>query len=132
MNRNDVVVIIFVVLIIVVASICSAIIFATRFAARSPIMQQSDMVAHNAVIGFESFYPEIKYNYTVYVTIKNVSVVTEDITVKCDITRPDLTICTKEFTISNLPAGEERTISFFFSNNDLQSQIPIQYKIYSG
>jgi len=87
-----------------------------------------EFVSHNGVLGCESVYPEIRYNYTVYVKIKN-NLMTEPITIYCEITREDLTTITKQRTIY-LDKGESVTIKFFFSNQDLKGASPHQYKLY--
>ena len=92
---------------------------------------QFEIVSHNGVLGYESIYPETRYNYTVYVEIKHVVGDTNTITIYCELTREDLTKITKQQTITLL-VGESKIIEFFFSNDDLLGKIPTQYKIWGA
>ena len=88
-----------------------------------------EIVSHNGVLGYESFYPEIKYNYTVFAEVKHVLGDSNIITFYCELTREDLTKIIKQKTVS-LQKGETEVIEFFFSNADLKGACPHQYKIY--
>ena len=68
------------------------------------------------------------YNYTVYLKIKNTGTNGTKI-VYCEITNWDLTTCIKEMSVS-LEKDQEKIITFFFSNQDLHSGMPKQYKIW--
>lgn len=92
---------------------------------------QFEIVSHNGVLGYESFYPETRYNYTVYVEIKHVVGDTNTITIYCELTREDITKITQQQTITLL-VGESKIIQFFFSNDDLKGKIPTQYKIWGA
>ena len=97
----------------------------------TPPVYQFEIVSHNGVLGTESVYPEIRYNYTVYVKVKNVLGDSNSITVYCELTREDLTTVTKQKTIL-INKGEEKIVTFFFSNEDLKGKVPAQYKIYGN
>lgn len=86
--------------------------------------------SHNGVLGV-SFYPEARYNYTVYAKVKNVLGVSDPITVYCELTRQDLTTITKHKTFS-LHQGESKIVDFFFSNDELKGDTPRRYKVYGG
>ena len=89
---------------------------------------QFEIISHNGVLGYESFYPETRYNYTVYVNVKHNSG-TNTLTLYCELTREDLTTVTKQ-QIVTLNIGEQEVVTFFFTNEDLKGKIPIQYRIY--
>jgi hypothetical protein len=89
---------------------------------------QFKIVSDNGVLGVESVYPVLKYNYTVYAEIKHVAGSVNTVTVQCELTREDLTTITRQQTITLL-VGESKVTRFFFSNDDLKGKIPAQYKI---
>jgi hypothetical protein len=90
------------------------------------------ITANNGVLdqGLDSNL-NIWYNYTVYASVKHLTQGSAEntITLECTLTRSDLTNCTRDATISDLPVGSEQIISFFFSNSDLEGQLPLQYVI---
>lgn len=92
---------------------------------------QFKIVSHNGEIRVESVYPEIRYNYTVYAKIRHNTGSQDSITITVELTRKDLSTITKEQTVT-IPVGQEKILTFFFSNDDLKGEIPIQYKIYGG
>lgn len=87
---------------------------------------QFEIVSHNADLGIE--FPS-GYNYTILAKIKHNSGTTDSIIIYCELTREDLTTITKSETVT-LTIGQEKIVSFFFSNEDLKGQIPHQYRIY--
>ena len=68
------------------------------------------------------------YNFTVYAVVAHSGYGADELPFISSVTRPDLSVCTKE-CIVDIPSGSQTKISFFFSNSDLDNQIPIQYTI---
>ena len=87
------------------------------------------IISSNSVLGSWMDNDSNTYhNYTVYAVAAHSGYGADESTFICRVTRPDLSVCTKE-CIVDIPSGSQTKISFFFSNIDLSSQIPIQYTI---
>ena len=67
---------------------------------------------------------------TVYVRIRNVLGVSNSITLYCELTREDLATVTKQKTVI-IEKGEEKIVTFFFSNEELLGKPPVKYRVYS-
>jgi len=66
------------------------------------------------------------YTVTIYVRIKNEGI-DGSRTVVCEVTREDLTKIKKSQSVF-IKGGQEKTINFVFSNSELKSAIPKEYK----
>lgn len=90
-----------------------------------------EILSHNGVLGIESLYPEVKYNYTVFTEVKYLWEYPNTMTLYCELTREDLTKTTKQKTIT-LQKGEMKVVEFSFSNEDLKGALPLRYRVYGG
>ena len=93
---------------------------------REPVFS---IVSHNDDIDVdydEDFNPI--YTMTVYVKIENLGIDGSKI-VRCEVSREDLTTCTKSKSVF-VEGGAEKIVSFLFTNTDLNGAYPAQYKVW--
>jgi len=118
---------------IIAIAVASAItaFFGTKFLLSS--IRQTEpafsIVSHNDDIDVdydENFKPI--YRMTVYVKIENLNVDGSK-TVFCEVSREDLTTCTKSKSVF-IEGGTDKIISFLFTNTDLKGACPAQYKVW--
>lgn len=95
-----------------------------------PTVYGFEIVSHNGVLEYEVIVPEtdIRYNYTIYVKVKNVLSDTNGITLHCALTRDDGFVIEKYQKVY-INKGSEEIVIFFFSNDDLEGIIPIRYEV---
>ena len=116
---------------IAVAIVAVAVIvafFGANFLLRStsPVF---NIVSHNDDIDIdydENFNPI--YTMTIYVKIENWGIDGSKM-VYCEVSREDLTTCTKS-QIVFIEAEKQKIISFVFKSSDLKGACPAQYKVW--
>lgn len=96
----------------------------------TPTVYEFEIVSHNGVLRYEIIDPEteIRYNYTIYVKVRNVSSDTNGMTLHCALTREDFFVITKSQTVY-IEKGNEDIVTFFFSNAELEGIPPVHYEV---